>query len=150
MAHLRGNSKATGPRHRRRENLTSLSTKVLRVRLYALYLSITGNKVELISRFPVPRVNSTCFGTSQMKLSQNHARWSTSRQCKTQTLIHPVYCSSSLPIGRFHSISRQWRNVQLLVDKQKKLHCTESSAFVHQHGGDDVTRTRPSSTGIGT
>ena len=39
------------------------------------------------------------FGLSQIKLSRNHARRSTSRQCKTQTLIHPVYGRFSLPIN---------------------------------------------------
>ena len=50
MAHPRGSSKAPRPRHRRRENLTSLSTEVLRLRLQALNLPITGSKAELISR----------------------------------------------------------------------------------------------------
>ena len=44
-----GNSKATGPHHYRQDNLTSLSTEVLRLRLQALNLPITGSKAELIS-----------------------------------------------------------------------------------------------------
>ena len=50
MARPRGSSKAPRPRHRRRENLPSLSTEVLRLRLQALNLPITGGKAELISR----------------------------------------------------------------------------------------------------
>ncbi|XP_068730839.1 uncharacterized protein [Montipora capricornis] len=50
MARPRGSSKATRPRHRRRENLTSLSPEVLRLRLQALNLPITGSKADLISR----------------------------------------------------------------------------------------------------
>ena len=50
MARPRGSSKATGPHHRRRENLTSLSTEVLRLRFQALNLPITGNKAKLIFR----------------------------------------------------------------------------------------------------
>ena len=63
MARLRGNSKATGPRHRRRENLTSLSTEVLRLRLHALYLPITGNKAELI--FPASLFLESILGVSE-------------------------------------------------------------------------------------
>ena len=50
MARPRGSSKAPRPRHRRRENLPSLSTEVLRLRLQALNLPITGGKAELTSR----------------------------------------------------------------------------------------------------
>ena len=45
-----GSSKATGPCHRRQENLTSLLMEVLRLRLHALNLPITGSKAELICR----------------------------------------------------------------------------------------------------
>ena len=50
MAPPHGSSKATQPCHRRRENLTSLLTEVLRPRLQALNLPITGRKAKLISR----------------------------------------------------------------------------------------------------
>ena len=51
MARPRGSSKATGPRHRCRQNVTSLSTDVLRLRLQALSLPKTGSEAELISRW---------------------------------------------------------------------------------------------------
>ena len=51
MARPRGNLKATGPRLHGRENLTSLSTEAVCLRLHALHLPISGSKAELISAF---------------------------------------------------------------------------------------------------
>ena len=50
MARPRGSSKAASTRKSRPENLASLSTEVLRLRLQALNLPITGSKAELLSR----------------------------------------------------------------------------------------------------
>ena len=50
MARPRGTQKVTSARQRRQENLASLSTEVLRLRLQAANLPITGSKAEMISR----------------------------------------------------------------------------------------------------
>ena len=51
MARPHGNLKATGPRLHGRENLTSLSTEAVRLRLHARHLPISGSKAELIPAF---------------------------------------------------------------------------------------------------
>ena len=50
MARPRGTQKVTNARQRRQENLASLSTEVLRLRLQAANLPITGSRAEMISR----------------------------------------------------------------------------------------------------
>lgn len=50
MARSRGTQKVASARQRRQENLTSLSTEVLRLRLQAANLPITGSKAEMITR----------------------------------------------------------------------------------------------------
>ena len=50
MAHRRGTQKVASVRQRRQENLASLSTEVLRLRLQAANLPVTGSKAEMISR----------------------------------------------------------------------------------------------------
>ena len=50
MARRRGTQKVASVRQRRQENLASLSTEVLRLRLQAANLPVTGSKAEMISR----------------------------------------------------------------------------------------------------
>ena len=50
MARPRGNLKAATGRARKQDNLSSLSTEVLCLRLQALNLPITGSKAYLVSR----------------------------------------------------------------------------------------------------
>ena len=50
MARPRGNRNVANTRQQRQDNLASLSTEVLRLRLQALNLPITGSKAELVSR----------------------------------------------------------------------------------------------------
>ena len=50
MARPRGNRNVANTRQQRQDNLASLSTEVLRLRLQALNLPITGCKAELVSR----------------------------------------------------------------------------------------------------
>ena len=50
MARRRGTQKVASVHQRRQENLASLSTEVLRLRLQAANLPVTGSKAEMISR----------------------------------------------------------------------------------------------------
>ena len=63
-------------------------------------------------------------------------------------LIHLVYCCLSLPIDVFtQPLETPITIMEKYTTFGRRTKDTErSSAFVHQHGGDDFTQTRPSSS----
>ena len=87
MARPRGNLKAATGRARKQDNLSSLSTEVLRLRLQALNLPITGSKADLVSRLQAVQHPRAAPRTKPGRVQKRSARQRKDRPAESQPAV---------------------------------------------------------------